>query len=153
MEIGSRIKTLRESLHISQVVLADRLNVSKQTLYKYENNIITNIPSNKIELAAKILNVTPAYLMGWEENIPEHRPVSIAEPYESQSTKCKTAINLFNELNDEGQERAIDNMMLLKKVYPRMHEPLLNAAHERTDIEITDEMRQHDDDMMDDENF
>lgn len=30
---------------------------------------------------------------------------------------------------------------------------LPNAAHERTDIEITDEMRKHDDDIMDDENF
>lgn len=29
----------------------------------------------------------------------------------------------------------------------------LNAAHARTDIEITDEMKQHDDDIMDDKNF
>ena len=29
----------------------------------------------------------------------------------------------------------------------------VNAAHERTDIEVTDEMRQHDDDIMNDENF
>ena len=42
-------------------------NASKQTLYKYENNIITNIPSDKIEAAAKIGNVSPAYLMGWDD--------------------------------------------------------------------------------------
>lgn len=30
---------------------------------------------------------------------------------------------------------------------------IVNAAHERTDIEITDEMRKHDDDIMDDDNF
>lgn len=29
----------------------------------------------------------------------------------------------------------------------------LNAAHERTDIAVTDEMRQHDDSIMDDKNF
>lgn len=29
----------------------------------------------------------------------------------------------------------------------------LKAAHERTDIEVTDEMRKHDDDIMNDENF
>jgi transcriptional regulator with XRE-family HTH domain len=29
----------------------------------------------------------------------------------------------------------------------------LNAAHERTDIEVTDEMRQHDDDIMNDDDF
>lgn len=29
----------------------------------------------------------------------------------------------------------------------------VQAAHSRTDIEVTDEMNQHDDDIMDDENF
>lgn len=66
MTVGERIKILREQLGISQVDFAIRINVSKQTLYKYENNIVTNIPSDKIEAVAKICNVSPAYLMGWE---------------------------------------------------------------------------------------
>ena len=32
------------------------------------NNIITNIPSDKIEAAAQLGNVTPSYLMGWGED-------------------------------------------------------------------------------------
>lgn len=66
MTVGERIKLLRTKLNMSQVDFADKLDVSKQTLYKYENNIITNIPSDKIELAAKIGNVSPAHLMGWD---------------------------------------------------------------------------------------
>lgn len=69
MTVGERIKNLREKLGISQVDFADRINVSKQTLYKYENNIITNIPSDKIEAVASIGNVSPAFLMGWDNNI------------------------------------------------------------------------------------
>lgn len=69
MTVGERIKNLREQLGFSQVDFADKINVSKQTLYKYENNIITNIPSDKIELAAKIGNISPAYLMGWDNNV------------------------------------------------------------------------------------
>ena len=69
MTVGERIKTLRENLGMSQVEFADKINVSKQTLYKYENNIITNIPSDKIEAAAKIGNTSPAYLMGWDNNV------------------------------------------------------------------------------------
>lgn len=69
MTIGERIKELRERLGMSQVDFATKINVSKQSLYKYENNIITNIPSDKIEAAAKIGNVSPSYLMGWENNI------------------------------------------------------------------------------------
>lgn len=31
--------------------------------------------------------------------------------------------------------------------------PKLNAAHERTDVKVTDEMKKHDDDIMDDDDF
>lgn len=65
--VGERIKTEREKQDIQQVDFAEQIGVSKQTLYKYENNIITNIPSDKIEAAAKILGVSPAMLMGWTD--------------------------------------------------------------------------------------
>ena len=68
MTIGDRIKKTRETKGISQTQLAKSVNISKQTLYKYENNIITNIPSDKIELIAGILKVSPAFLMGWEDD-------------------------------------------------------------------------------------
>lgn len=67
MTVGERIKEVREKAGISQVDFADKINVSKQTLYKYENNLITNIPSDKIEAVAKVGGVSPAYLMGWED--------------------------------------------------------------------------------------
>ena len=67
--IGQRLKELREKAGISQVEFAAKINVSKQTLYKYENNIIANIPSDKIEAAARVCNVSPAYLMGWDCNV------------------------------------------------------------------------------------
>lgn len=66
MTVGKRIKDLREKRGLSQVDLADKVSVSKQTLYKYENDIITNIPSDKIEAIAQVLNTSPAYLMGWD---------------------------------------------------------------------------------------
>lgn len=71
MTVGERIKQARELCDYSQIELANKINVSKQTLYKYENNIITNIPSSKIEEIAIACSVTPAYLMGWNENQSE----------------------------------------------------------------------------------
>lgn len=73
MTVGERIKITRENFGYSQVDLADKIGVSKQSLYKYENNIITNIPSDKIELIAEIVNITPSYLMGWDEEAPPKR--------------------------------------------------------------------------------
>lgn len=67
MTIGDRIKSLRSERKIAQIDLATQVGVSKQTLYKYENNIITNIPSDKIESISRCLGVSPAYLMGWSQ--------------------------------------------------------------------------------------
>lgn len=68
MTIGDRIRKKREDVGISQTDLANAIDVSKQTLYKYENNIITNIPSDKIEKISKILDISPVYIMGWDES-------------------------------------------------------------------------------------
>lgn len=68
MTIGERIKSLRIKKQLSQESLANKLGITKQAVYKYEANIVTNIPMDKISLLAKILDTSPAYLMGWNEN-------------------------------------------------------------------------------------
>ncbi len=72
MTIGERIRQLRENNGISQTSLAEQSGISKQTLYKYETGIITNIPSDKIETIAKLLHSSPAYIMGWDGNDNNH---------------------------------------------------------------------------------
>ena len=67
MERGQRLKQLREKKNMSQTEASRFLGVSKQTLYKYENDVITNIPSNIIERMAKLYNTTPGFIMGWED--------------------------------------------------------------------------------------
>lgn len=69
MGVGDRIKNLREEHGFTQTDFANSIGVSKQTLYKYENNIITNIPSDKIEAIAKRFCISPGYLMGWEDKL------------------------------------------------------------------------------------
>lgn len=67
MTVGDRIRKQRELSGISQTELAEKIAVKKQTLYKYEMNLITNIPNDVIEKIAKILNVSESYLMGWDK--------------------------------------------------------------------------------------
>ncbi len=66
MTIGKRIKYLRDKLDLTQEEVAQKLGVASQTIYKYENEIVTNIPLDKLEQLAAVLSVSPAYLMGWE---------------------------------------------------------------------------------------
>lgn len=65
---GERIRMRREELGISQTALSELIGESKQTLYKYETGIISNIPSDKIEALADILKVSPSWIMGWTDD-------------------------------------------------------------------------------------
>ena len=67
MTKGERIKQLRESANLTLEELAKKLHTTKQTIYKYEKNIVTNIPSDRIEALAEVLDSTPDYIMGWEK--------------------------------------------------------------------------------------
>jgi transcriptional regulator with XRE-family HTH domain len=66
MDIGSRIKELRNSMHISQQELADKLGVDRSTIGKYETN--TRIPEVKMLIQlAKFFDVSTDFLLGLSE--------------------------------------------------------------------------------------
>lgn len=68
MTIGERIKERRKQLGLTVDELSERLNKNRATIYRYESNDIEKLPTTVLEPLAKALEVTPAYLMGWEEN-------------------------------------------------------------------------------------
>lgn len=67
MSKGDRIRDLRKTKGITQSEMAKLLHTTKQTISKYEKGIVTNIPSDRIEAMARILETTPEYILGWEE--------------------------------------------------------------------------------------
>jgi len=69
-EIAERIKRRREEMQMSYQALAEKVNISKSTLQRYETGYIKNLPVDKFEDIAKALQVDPAYLMGWDEEKP-----------------------------------------------------------------------------------
>ncbi len=64
--IANRLKSLRKAKRMTQDELAAALGTSKQTIHRYENGIITNIPPEKVEKLALALGTTPSELMGWD---------------------------------------------------------------------------------------
>ena len=71
MSVGQRIKAARERKNLTLDEVAKRCNTTKQTIFKYENEIVTNIPYDKLELLTKALDVSPSYLFGWGEGKKE----------------------------------------------------------------------------------
>ena len=66
-QIHERIKRLRKQNKLSVDEIVKKLNISRATYYRYESNEIEKLPLTILEPLAKILNTTPAYLMGWQE--------------------------------------------------------------------------------------
>lgn len=66
MNIGERIKKIRKQKKLTLVELGEKIGLKKSTISRYEKNDI-NIPSDKLEKIAHALNVSPQYLLGFEE--------------------------------------------------------------------------------------
>ncbi len=80
-DIGRRIRDLRKQRGMSQEELAIKLGYeSKSSINKIEQGI-QDIPRRKIEAFARVLDVTPAYLMGWgdEDELAQPLLAELAE--------------------------------------------------------------------------
>lgn len=67
MSLGEKIKTAREAAGITQEELGRLCGTTKQTIYKYETGIITNIPFDRLEKIADVVGVPATQLLGWKE--------------------------------------------------------------------------------------
>lgn len=66
-DIMKRMKIRREELNMSYQTLSEKVGISKSTLQRYETGYIKNMPVDKLEEIANALEISPLYLMGWEE--------------------------------------------------------------------------------------
>ena len=111
MTIGQRIKAARERKDMTLDEVAKRCNTTKQTIFKYENEIVTNIPYDKIVLLANALDVSPSYLFGWVEK---------KYPSEPQLTEVeRLALELFRKIPEDKQEEALDLLRVALKMQQR----------------------------------
>ncbi len=101
MDIGERMKLRRKELNLSADVVAEKLGVSRSTIFRYEKGDIEKLPTNILEDIAEVLKTTPAFLMGWEdENAP-----SIETIYKQLNSERQTKVYNFAEQQLEEQNR------------------------------------------------
>lgn len=76
MTTGERIKQRRIELGLSVDEVAEKLGKNRATIYRYESNDIENFPVGTLEPLAKILETTPAQLIGWNYDDSENQDVN-----------------------------------------------------------------------------
>lgn len=114
MTKGERIKELREKAGMTQEELAKKLHTTKQTIHKYEKNIVTNIPSDRIEELAKVLDSKPEYILGWDENEEAtSKKIDVAADILIRLEKEKTFSDIVQMLYqmDSNELKAVKNII------------------------------------------
>ena len=102
MNNSDRLRELRLNSGLTLDEAGKMIGATKQTLYKYENGIVKNIPSDKIEQLARIYNISPSYIMGWDEsNDLSVHEIKIAQSYLNAKQSEKTAIIALVEAIDK----------------------------------------------------
>lgn len=66
--MGQRIRNRRIALELTLDELGKKVGVGASTVRKWETGFIKDMRSDKIQKVADALDVTPAYLMGWDES-------------------------------------------------------------------------------------
>lgn len=97
MTVGEKIRACRESKQLTQTELGLACGVTKQTIFKYETGVVTNIPLDKLQCIASALGVSAAYLMGWGEAEEDKK----AAP--AMSEGVNKLIDVISQLTPENQ--------------------------------------------------
>ncbi len=142
MEMGQKIYNLRIQKGLTLEELGNMVGVGKSTVRKWENGMIANMKRDKILKVSEALDTTPAYLMGWEEE-------------EKSKDEPPKIMQYYEKLNDIGKHKATEQVKLLTEVprYLKEDTNYVNAAHADDYMSAPNELKQLEEDIMDDENF
>lgn len=168
---NERIRNKRLQKGITLAQIADKLGVTEATAQRYESGSIKSIPYEHMCAYGEILGCSPAYLMGWNDE-------SIETKYNTLSSYDSENLNRYAEylylrerqlITDSNSSQYIDFITAEKvqqmsdvgkrKVFSyatnlldlEIADEELDAARARTDIDATEEMNRHDDDIMNDD--
>lgn len=141
MGMSERIKERRNFMGYTQEELGEKLGLQKSAIAKYENGRVENIKRSVIANMAKILECSPSYLMGWED--------------EEQTKEAPKILQYYEQLNDLGKHVATERVKELSEVPRYIKEDIhfINAAHADDYANAPEELKKLEEDIMDDENF
>lgn len=99
MNIHERIRYIRQKRNLTLAEVADLLGVKEATVSRYETGEIKNIKHDTVLELANIFDVSPSYLMGWEE---EHKEPTVVAAHSDRN------------LTPEEQEKVMEYIKFLQ---------------------------------------
>lgn len=149
MTTGERMKIRRKELGIPVEYIANSLGVSIATIYRYENGDIEKVPGSVLEPLSKILQVSPAYLMGWGEcalNLAEENVMDCGGLLSKKISEVEKLKSIgappdeIKKVENECRELAAQGVQLSKYATLSKYFNLLNNAGQEVAIERIKEL-------------
>lgn len=125
MSISTVLKERRKKLNYTLLDIANKVGVSEATVQRWESGNIKNLRHSRIIKLAEALEVTPSYLMGWDEensefNTNPHQEYSdddeINEYLEElhKRPEMKTLFSVAKGVSKEDLEKAVKIIEMFK---------------------------------------
>lgn len=117
---GIRIKELRKLADMSQEELGRRVGVQRAAIQKYEKGTVSNIPLVTIEKIARVFNVSPTYLVGWEDSEQNRLAMEVrvirgvAVFYGDDAVRL---LEIYSTLSKAGKRKLVDYAEDIKHIY------------------------------------
>lgn len=153
----NRLKTARITNGLKQQDVAEKMGIKANTISNWEkgrtepdiDSFVKLCDIYKIDCASLLSDVYAFQRIGMDISLLEYDHI---KKYRKLDEHGKDMVDtVLTKEYDRSQREKENNVIPLKHNDKDYLEPV--AAHERTDIEVTDEMRKHDDDIMDNDEF
>lgn len=119
---GQRIKELRLLSGMSQEELGKRVGVQRAAINKYEKGTVENIPIKTIEQMALIFDVSPNYIVGWDElsKVSLSTEVKIIQGIQRfYGSDTVDLVETYTNLNVAGKKRVLQYITDIAMLYEK----------------------------------
>ena len=116
--MANRIKELRKQHGMTLAEVAKKIGVSESTMQRYESSKITKIKYETMEALANLFQVSPDYLMGWNDvsNRYEQYYNAICKNIGENDDKFKEVIVAYYEMPKDYKDKFYEFWNLFNKM-------------------------------------
>ncbi|MBQ3529566.1 MAG: helix-turn-helix domain-containing protein [Oscillospiraceae bacterium] len=120
MEIKDILKHRRIELELTQLDVATAVGVSEATVSRWESGDIANMRRSRIAALARVLQISPSVIMGWNEDTSTQNTNSPSRPYEAGARDILDEIDIgfyqgFKELDEADKEVLRDMVRVMRE--------------------------------------
>lgn len=138
--IDSVIKRLNLSIEksgLTYVELEKKTGIAKSSIQRYATGVTKKIPIDAIQLIAGAVDVSAAWIMGWEDNDTN------SSPKQTLNRQEQVLLDKFRKLNTNGKLKAIESVSDLTEINKYVNHVYIVKEAGRDgsfkDVTVTDE--------------